>query len=339
MTIRFPAEWEQHGAVMLAWPHSATDWNYMLEDVQACYRAIIAAIVAAGEEVILIGPEAELAAEEMPEGVYKVYLETNDTWIRDYGPLTLAGNEGFQLLDFRFNGWGLKFAANFDNQVNRKLGERKVFARMPLSCKDLVFEGGSIESDGRGTLLTTEYCLMAPNRNEPMTREEIEAAILERLCGRKLLWITRGGLSGDDTDGHVDTLCRLAPGNSLVYVGCQNPADEHYESLQAMAAELREFTNADGEPFNLIELPLPEPMFDEDGLRLPATYANYLVLEKAVLLPVYAQPMNDKLAADMLRIVYPDREIVPIDCRALVQQHGSLHCATMQIPKSVISFL
>ncbi len=339
MTIRFPAEWEQHGAVMLAWPHSATDWDYMLEDVQACYRAIIAAIVAAGEEVILIGPEAELAAEEMPEGVYKVYLETNDTWIRDYGPLTLAGDEGFQLLDFRFNGWGLKFAANFDNQVNRKLGERKVFARMPLSCKDLVFEGGSIESDGRGTLLTTEYCLMAPNRNEPMTREEIEAAILERLCGRKLLWITRGGLSGDDTDGHVDTLCRLAPGNSLVYVGCQNPADEHYESLQAMAAELREFTNADGEPFNLIELPLPEPMFDEDGLRLPATYANYLVLEKAVLLPVYAQPMNDKLAADMLRIVYPDREIVPIDCRALVQQHGSLHCATMQIPKSVISFL
>lgn len=339
MTIRIPAEWEQHGAVMLAWPHSATDWDYMLEDVQACYRAIIAAIVAAGEEVILIGPEAELAAEEMPEGVYKVYLETNDTWIRDYGPLTLAGDEGFQLLDFRFNGWGLKFAANFDNQVNRKLGERKVFARMPLSCKDLVFEGGSIESDGRGTLLTTEYCLMAPNRNEPMTRAEIEAAILERLCGRKLLWITHGGLSGDDTDGHVDTLCRLAPGNSLVYVGCQNPEDEHYESLQAMATELREFTNADGEPFNLIELPLPEPMFNEDGLRLPATYANYLVLEKAVLLPVYAQPMNDKLAADMLRIVYPDREIVPIDCRALVQQHGSLHCATMQIPKSVISFL
>lgn len=339
MTNRFPAEWERHGAVMLSWPHSATDWNYMLAEVQACYREIIAAIIAAGESVILIGPESELADENFPEGVFKIYEETNDTWIRDYGPLTLHTSDGYELLDFRFNGWGLKFAANFDNQVNRRLGERGVYSSMPRSCKDLVFEGGSIESDGQGTLLTTEYCLMAPNRNEPMTRQQVESAILERLCARKLLWITNGGLTGDDTDGHVDTLCRLAPGNSLVYVGCQNPDDEHYAPLKAMADELRTFTNADGEPYNLVELPLPDPIFDDEGHRLPATYANYLVLEHAVLLPVYGQSLNDKLAEDMLRIVYPDREIVTIDCRALVQQHGSLHCATMQIPSSVISFL
>lgn len=338
-TDRFIAEWEKHGAVMLSWPHSLTDWNYMLDEIRACYREIISAIVAAGEYVILIGPEKELAREEFPDGVCKIFLDTNDTWIRDYGPLTISSDRGFKLLDFRFNGWGLKFAANFDNQINRKLGEMKVYSQMPVCYKDFVFEGGSIESDGKGTLLTTEYCLMAPNRNEPMTRQEVEDTILQRLNGRKLLWITNGGLLGDDTDGHVDTLCRLAPGNSIVYIGCQNPDDEHFKSLQAMAAELREFTNADGDPFNLVELPLPDPIYDEDGLRLPATYANYLVLEHAVLLPVYNQPMNDRLAAEMLRIVYPERKIVCIDCQALVQQHGSLHCATMQIPSSVISFI
>lgn len=336
---RFPAEWERHGVVLMSWPHSATDWNYMLDEVRACYIEIIHAVVNAGEKVILIGPESEMATLQLPEGVYKVYVETNDTWIRDYGPLTLKTPDGFSLLDFRFNGWGLKFASNYDNQVNRRLGLSKVYDEMPVSCKDLVFEGGSIESDGQGTLLTTEYCLMAPNRNEPMTRDEVEQAILQRLCGRKLLWITHGGLAGDDTDGHVDTLCRLAPGNSLVYTGCNNPDDEHFAPLQAMAAELRTFTNADGDPFNLVELPLPDPIFDDEGLRLPATYANYLVLEHAVLLPVYGQPLKDRLAADMLRIVYPEREIVSIDCRALIQQHGSLHCATMQIPTETISFL
>lgn len=336
---RFPAEWERHGVVMMSWPHSATDWSYMLESVRECYVNIINAIVESGEKVLLIGPEEEMSALSLPEGVFKISEETNDTWIRDYGPLTLTDKTGFRLLDFRFNGWGLKFAANFDNQVNRRLGERMVYDRMPENCKDLVFEGGSIESDGCGTLLTTEYCLMAPNRNEPMTRDEIEQTLLSRLHARKLLWVTHGGLSGDDTDGHVDTLCRLAPGNTIVYTGCQDADDEHYTSLQAMAEELRSFTNADGKPFNLIELPLPDAIFDEEGLRLPATYANYLVLEHSVLLPTYNQPMKDKLAEDMLRIVFPERKIIGIDCRALIQQHGSLHCATMQIPTETISFL
>ena len=336
---RFPAEWERHGAVLMAWPHSATDWSYMLDEVRRCYLEIINAIVAAGEKVILVGPEAEMSALTFPDGVYKVYAETNDTWIRDYGPLTLTDGDDFTLLDFRFNGWGMKFAANLDNQVNRRLGEMKVYERMPESCKDFVFEGGSIESDGRGTLLTTEYCLMAPNRNEPLTRSEVEEVILRRLHGRKLLWITNGGLTGDDTDGHVDTLCRLAPGNTIVYTGCQDPTDEHYAPLRAMADELKGFTDADGEPFNLVELPLPDAVFDSDGERLPATYANYLVLERAVLMPTYGQPRKDRLAADMLRIVYPDREVVGIDCRALIRQHGSLHCATMQLPARTLSFL
>lgn len=329
------AEWEPHGVVMLAWPHSATDWAYMLDEVQSCYRELIAALLRAGEHVVLLAPASEAPEFDSPE-VTVVHCPTNDTWIRDYGPLT----RGSRLLDFRFNAWGQKFASNLDNLSTRRLRELGVFAAPVESNEDFVLEGGAIESDGRGTLLTTACCLLAPNRNEPMCREEIEEEILRRLGGRKLLWLEHGGLEGDDTDGHVDTLCRLAPHNTVIYTGAGRPSDPQTPGLRAMAAELREMTDADGRPFNLVELPLPDPVYDpDDGSRLPATYANYLVTERAVLLPTYGQPMNDDLAAQTLRIVFPDREIIPVDCRALVRQHGSLHCATMQVPRSAFSFL
>lgn len=326
------AEWEPHGAVLLAWPHSKTDWAYMLGEVQECYRQIIAAILQAGEKVALLTPAAE---DPKIEGVTTIYVNTNDTWIRDYGPLTIGVDT---LLDFRFNGWGQKFASNFDNQVNRELYRMGVYEHEPLCHKDLVLEGGSIESDGQGTILTTACCLTAPNRNEPLTRTDMEREMLQRLGADKVLWLEHGSLSGDDTDGHIDTLCRLAPGNSIVYTGCQDPADEHFAELSAMTNELHELTNAKGEHFNLVELPLPDPIIDpEEGIRLPATYANYLVLERAVLLPVYGQPLKDQWATMALGVVYPDREIIPVDCRPLIRQHGSLHCATMQIPLTAIN--
>jgi agmatine/peptidylarginine deiminase len=337
---RLPAEWEQQGAVLMAWPHAGTDWAYMLDEVQQCYRQIIAEIVRSGEHVILLSPEP-IAPELLPaHGVHVVITDTNDTWTRDYGPLTAETPGGKPLiLDFRFNGWGMKFAANFDNQATRTLLCRKVFSAPYECCKHLVLEGGSVESDGCGTILTTTCCLTAPNRNEPMSRSEVEAEVLSRFGARKMLWLDHGSLAGDDTDGHVDTLCRLAPGNAILYTGCADRNDEHYADLTAMAEQLRTLTNADGEPFHLIELPLPQAIFDEDGYRLPATYANYLVLNNAVLMPTYGQPMNDRLAADTLRVAFPDREIRCVDCRALIRQHGSLHCATMQLPSSIISFL
>lgn len=323
-TTNLLAEWQPHGAVMLAWPHSATDWAYMLDEVRLCYRNIVDALLCAGEKVIILAPESE-APEFNDSNVTVIHVDTNDTWIRDYGPLSLSSGT---LLDFRFNAWGQKFASNFDNQTTRVLAARKALAAQVECHKDFVLEGGSIESDGNGTILTTTCCLLAPNRNEPLTRTEIEAQLLCRLHARKILWIDCAPLPGDDTDGHVDTLARLAPENSIFYCPGINPA------------QLAAMTDADGHPFNLFELPMPDPITDpDDGSLLPATYANYLVTERAVLLPTYGQPLNDRRAIDTLRIVFADREIIPVDCRALIRQHGSLHCATMQIKPSAFSFL
>lgn len=323
-TTNLLAEWQPHGAVMLAWPHSGTDWAYMLDRVQECYRNIVDALLRAGEKVIILAPESEAPVFSNPN-VTVIHVATNDTWIRDYGPLTLADGT---LLDFRFNAWGQKFASNFDNQTTRTLADLKAILA-PVEChKDFVLEGGSIESDGNGTILTTACCLLAPNRNEPLTRQQINAELLRRLHARKILWIDCEPLPGDDTDGHVDTLARLAPMNSIFYCGTVNPA------------QLAEFTNADGQPYNLFELPVPDPVTDpDDGSVLPATYANYLVTANAVLMPTYGQPLNDTRAINTLRIVFADREIIPVDCRALIRQHGSLHCATMQIKPSAFSFL
>lgn len=325
--IRLAAEWEPHGAVMLAWPHQSTDWAYMLPEVQQCYLQIIRALLQSGSSVMLLAPP-DVAPDFNIPSLHIIPVETNDTWIRDYGPLSMFKADAPEcLLDFRFNAWGQKFPSNFDN-----LTTRKIFPHA-INNNDFVLEGGSIESDGRGTILTTSCCLLAPNRNETLSQAEIERQLLSRLNARKILWLDYGELIGDDTDGHIDTLCRLAPDNVILYTGCSDPDDEQHASLLAMKEQLAAFTNADGQPFNLIELPLPDPVFDpDDGSRLPATYANYLITDSAVLMPTYAQPLKDKLAADTLKIAFPSREIIPIDCRPLVRQHGSLHCATMQIP-------
>lgn len=299
---RWMAEWEPHGTVMLSWPHPGTDWNYMLKEVQECYLNIIKALNLAGEKVMLVTPEL---------------APTNDTWIRDYGPLTLASG---RLLDFRFNAWGQKFASNFDNQVTAHLHESGVI-NAPVEChKDFVLEGGSVETDGRGTILTTTCCLLSPNRNEPMGKEEIERQLLLRLRGRKVLWLECEPLEGDDTDGHIDTIARMAPDNRIIY------------TIPAHREQIMKMTDADGIPFRPVLLPMPNPIADPaDGSRLPATYANYLVTSGAVLVPTYNQPENDAAAMKVLAEVFEGRKIIGVDCRALIRQHGSLHCATMQV--------
>ncbi len=307
---RFMAEWEPHDSVMIAWPHPDTDWSYMLGEVTECYLHIVGALLRAGVKVVVVVPEAY---DPRIDGVQTVYADTNDTWVRDYGPLSLSDGS---LLDFRFNAWGQKFASNFDNQVNRA-----IFARSGrlVSNKDFVLEGGSVETDGKGTLLTTACCLMAPNRNEPLTRDEIEARMLQRLNCRKVLWLECGALEGDDTDGHIDTIARMAPDNTIVY------------TVAAHRALLEAFTDADGKPFRLVKLPQPDPIADpDDGSALPATYANYLLAGNAVLMPTYGQPDNDGEACRAIQAAFPGREVIAVDCRALIRQHGSLHCATMQ---------
>lgn len=339
MNRRLPAEWEPQERVLLAWPHSGTDWAYMLPGVHKCYTEIAEAIVRHSALTVIIPPgkEGDAAMDmlaHLPKGrVSFCRISTNDTWARDFGAITVMTSEGRTALDFQFNGWGLKFAANLDNAITSKMWDAGVLpAEAYESCLDFVLEGGSIESDGRGTILTTEHCLMAPNRNACMTRGHIEERIKNSLGAERVLWLSAGELEGDDTDSHIDTLARLAPDNTIIYVG-PDPENPSYGNLDIMESQIKELRTADGNPYNLIALPLPDPEYDEDGMRLPATYANFLILNDAILLPVYNQPKKDFLAEQMLRIAFPEHKIYSIDCRALIQQHGSLHCVTMQFPE------
>ena len=199
-----------------------------------------------------------------------------------------------------------------------------------------MLEGGSIESDGCGTLLTTTECLTAPNRNEPMDKAEIEGYLVKLFNLKQVLWLDHGYLAGDDTDSHIDTLARICPNDTITYVQCLDKEDEHYEALHLMEEQLKTFRTLEGNEYLLLPLPMASPIFDEDGERLPATYANFLVMNTAVLYPTYNQPQNDQMAKAVLQQAFPNREIVGIDCQALIKQHGSLHCITMQYPVGVI---
>ena len=332
-TYRFPAEWEKSDAILLSWPHADTDWSYMLEKVTECYLNVVKAITRF-MPVIIVAPQKETVTSCLPKDLMsKVTIcetPTNDTWARDFGPITLLDYDNNPvLLDFKFNAWGLKFAADKDNLITKNLFENKYITGIYQNHLGFVLEGGSIETDGTGLLLTTSECLLSPNRNGDKSKSEIESYLKSTLNIKKVLWLNHGFLKGDDTDSHIDTLARLAPNNNILYVKCSNEKDIHFEELSKMEKELKTFTNTLNEPLTLVPLPLPDPIY-EDGERLPATYANYLVTEKAVFVPVYGQ-QKDALALKQLQKVFPAKEIVPIDCNALICQHGSLHCITMQL--------
>ena len=338
-------EWARQSGVQLTWPHANTDWAYMLPQVTECYLRL-AFEIATRETLLIVTPDVEatqaLINERLPQRATQniIYHQcpTNDTWARDHAFLTVMSNTGAELLDFRFNGWGGKFAAQLDNAINKSLvsGTQPLLKGKYIDFLDFELEGGSIEVDGQGTLLTTSECLLNPNRNPQLGKAHKEALLKERLGIDRVLWLDHGYLAGDDTDSHIDTLARLCPNNTIVYVRCTDPTDEHYPALQAMEEQLRTFTTAKGDPYKLIALPMAQAVYDENGERLPATYANYLVMNHAVLYPTYAQPDNDAQAARALRQAFPDRDIVGVDCRALICQHGSLHCVTMQYPWGVL---
>ncbi|WP_298112782.1 agmatine deiminase family protein [uncultured Bacteroides sp.] len=334
-----PAEWAPQRGVQLTWPHAQTDWAYMLEEVQACF-ANIAREIARRELLLIVTPEPEQVRQQISgcvnmDNVRFMPCDTNDTWARDHGPITLIDPDGRPLLfDFKFNGWGLKFAADKDNLITRRTLEAGLLQGTYVNRLNFALEGGSIESDGRGTLLTTSECLLSPNRNGQMNRAEIEAYLKEQFNLRQVLWLDHGYLAGDDTDSHVDTLARLCPDDTIAYVRCTDTADEHYEALRLMEEQLKTFRTPEGKPYRLLPLPMADAIV-EDGERLPATYANFLVMNGAVLYPTYNQPANDAQAAQVLQKAFPGREVVGIDCRALIRQHGSLHCVTMQYPECV----
>ena len=336
---RLPAEWEPQEGVQLTWPHAATDWAPILPEITATYE-VMAREIARRERLLVIVPEDEDRSPLTSPGPsaptrslsHLFPLKSNDTWARDHGFISLVDDRGHRrLLDFRFNGWGEKFPADLDNALNRQLYDAQALAGDYVSCLDFVLEGGAIESDGRGTVFTTSGCLLAPHRNQPLSQAKIEARLKREVHAERILWIDHGNLTGDDTDGHIDTLMRICPDDTLLYVGCDDPGDEQYEGLRLMEAQLRTFRTLEGHPYRLLKLPMPRPIYDE-GDRLPATYANFLVINGAVLCPTYDQPDLDAAALHLIAEAFPDREIVPIDCRPVIRQHGSLHCCTMQFP-------
>lgn len=341
MTTVLPAEWEEQDGVLLAWPHERSDWQPILDRVVPVFCEVISRI-SRKEKVLMVAPEVASVSETLKnagacmENIRLFPLPTNDTWARDFGPLIVRGPAGLKILDFGFNGWGLKFPANLDNRITEQLWKQGAFAGLPSVSPGLILEGGSVESDGNGTILTTTACLLSPNRNPHLSRRQVEEALHEFLGARRILWLENGYLAGDDTDSHIDTLARLCPDDTILHVACDDPADEHFPALQAMAEELRRFTTGRGTPYRLLPLPWPEPKLADDGHRLPATYANFLVINGAVLVPTY-RDKADALALEMVGQAFPGREIVGIDCLPLIEQHGSLHCITMQITRGALA--
>ena len=339
--LRFPAEWEPQSAVLIAWPNADTDWAQRLGEVEETYIALVAAITRFQPVLICVADDdvqayarARLSSARIDMGrVHFIDAPYDDTWLRDSGPITLRHGDGFRLLDFRFTGWGGKFDASQDDLLVERLHAQGVFARSERESIDFALEGGGIETDGAGTLLSTWRCLH--ERHPAASREELTARLSDWLRQDRVLWLDHGYLEGDDTDAHIDTLARFAAVDAIVYQGCDDPADSHYPELQAMAAELAALRTRDGQPYRLFELPWARPIIDEQR-RLAASYANFLIVNGAVLMPAYGDAA-DAAAQAVLAQAFPDREIVPVPCRALIWQNGSLHCVTMQLPSGVVA--
>ncbi len=331
MTV-FPPEWLPQRFVQLTWPHAGTDWAYMLDRVCACFVRIAREIALREDLLIVCHNEREVRRQlgnaVPPERVRTVELSYNDTWARDHGGITVLEEGKRKVLDFKFNGWGMKYASDKDNLITRQLFDKGIFPSDTSYSDqlDFVLEGGSIESDGKGTLLTTAECLLADNRNG-LHREAIEDRLKKSLGVQRVLWLHHGHLAGDDTDGHIDTLARFCPDDTIAYVQCTDPADEHHRALRMMEDELKSFRTPDGKPYRLLPLPMADAIC-EGNKRLPATYANFLIINGAVLFPTYGSP-KDKVAGRQLQKAFADRQIVGIDCRPLIRQGGSLHCVTM----------
>lgn len=338
MTV-LPAEWAPQSAVLLTWPHPETDWAPLLDEAEEVFVQIAREVTQRQGVIVACRDEAHevricrmlSGAGARMERVVTALAPSDDTWARDHGPITVLEDGQPVLLDFRFNGWGGKYPADADDALTARLHRQGAFGELPLRTLERVLEGGAIDSDGAGTLLTTRSCLLTPTRNPDLDAASVEAMLRDTLGVHRVLWLEHGHLEGDDTDGHVDTLARFCDEQTIAHVTCSDPADPHHGALAAMTRELEALRTADGHPYRLIPLPLPAPIHDLEGRRLPATHANFLILNGAVLVPTYNDPA-DATALAVLQRAFPEREVVGIDCRPLIRQFGSLHCVTMQIP-------
>lgn len=338
-----PPEWSEQSAVMLTWPNAENSWRPSLHAVEQSFIAI-AKNAAEYEEVVIsclsedhvqhVKTALKRANVHM-SAIHLYAIPSHDVWVRDHGPITVVNSEHPKLLNFTFNGWGNKYPAERDNAITESLHRLGAFQKNELETIDLVLEGGSIEVDGHGTLLTTRSCLLAKNRNPHLSEAQIEAQLKELFNVQRILWLDHGYLAGDDTDGHIDTLARFTDPHTIAYVTCDDPEDEHYDALQKMQQQLRSFVDYQGQPYRLMPLPWPKAKCSEEGERLPATYANFLIINRAVLVPIY-DDFADEVALQQLQNCFADRKIIEVPCRSVIEQYGSLHCVTMQLPKGVV---
>ncbi len=341
--VTLPAEWAPQDAILLTWPHVASDWRPWLDQADRTFT-LLAATISRYQNVVISCLDAAhsqhvldllIAANADLTRCQRYIAPSNDIWVRDHGPMTVYRNGQPVLLDFQFNGWGGKYRYHLDNQITARLQTLGAFTATRYEVVNLILEGGSIETDGQGTLLTTTQCLLNPNRNH-LEQADMEQRLRDSLGFNRFLWLQHGSLAGDDTDSHIDTLARFSDPHTIVYQGCTDSTDLHFAPLRAMAEQLRSFRTADGKAYRLIELPLPAARHAEDGQRLPAGYANFLILNGAVLMPTYDDPM-DAVALERLHDCFPGRDVLGIPCLTLIRQYGSLHCVTMQLPSGVLA--
>ncbi len=329
----FPAEFEPQSFVQLIFPHPQSDWSPYLEEARQCFVNIATAI-ARYQPCLIVCDNVETVKRYFPDQTNLIFTpyQSDDTWARDCSALSIIDEEEDEaiLLDFTFTGWGGKFDASRDNGMSTALGN--VYAAR-MEKIDLILEGGGVESNGIGSLLTTAECLLNPNRNPHLDKKGMEKELKKHFGVEQILWLHHGYLAGDDTDSHIDTLARFIDTDTIMYVKCDDINDEHYDALKKMEEELKALRDMNNEPFKLIPLPMCAPVFYE-GERLPATYANFLIINDAVLLPVYNDP-HDEEAITICKKAFQGRDIIPIDCSVLIRQHGSLHCVTMQFPEEV----
>lgn len=366
--IRLKAEWEKQRAILLSFPHANSDWASHIDEARACFVEIIKAITQFEKVIICLDTQDlqgfaflqnEFASDfaknaiknlhtfcfstlKLSQSITIAFVPTNDTWARDFGVITLS-SQSLQkppkniLLNFCFNGWGLKYSANFDNQINANLKKMKIL-KDTMRTIDFVLEGGSIDTDGAGTLLTTSACLLEPNRNPSLSKSQIQSKLKKTLGISRVLWVDFGYLRGDDTDSHIDMLARFVDGQTIAYVGCDDTNDEHYEELAKMQAQLKSFRQKNGKPYKLIRLPFVSAIYESSNdsassdkkERLPASYANFLFVNGGLLVPTY-DDKNDKKAIEILSNALPHLRVVGVNARTLIKWHGSLHCITMQL--------
>lgn len=326
---RFIAEFEEQSFTQIIFPHAKSDWIDYLQEAQNTFVNIINEIIKY-QKCLVVCDEVESVKKHFLEdkNLYFIEYQTNDTWARDCSVLCLQEDENINLLDFTFTGWGGKFDASKDNAMSQAIAN---YYSKKVQTIDFILEGGGVESNGAGIILTTSECVLNKNRNHTLTSERITQNLKSFLGASEILYLNHGYLAGDDTDSHIDTLARFVDEKTIMYVKCNDEKDEHYKELKLMEEELQAMAKTHN--FTLIALPMTEAVYYDDE-RIPATYANFLFVNGAVIVPTY-NVKEDAEALEIFRKTFQNKEIVGVDCSVLIRQHGSLHCVTMNFASGV----